>query len=65
MATPPAKGTNTLIVTHLPNIAEAFPEDAQGLEDGEALVFLPDGHGATKLIARVKIEEWSRWAASP
>lgn len=52
------KGTNTLIVTHLPNISAAFPNDAQGIADGEALVFGPDGKGGATLLARIRIEEW-------
>jgi phosphohistidine phosphatase SixA len=64
VATAPAKGTNTLIVTHFPNIAEAFPADAKGLEDGEALIFRPDGRGGAMIVARVKIDEWSRWATA-
>jgi phosphohistidine phosphatase SixA len=53
------KGTNTICVTHMPNISRAFP-DASGVADGEALIFRPDGKGGTSLVARVKIEEWSR-----
>jgi len=47
------KGTNTLIVTHMPNMSRAFPESTANLADGEALVFGPAG-----VIARVKIETW-------
>jgi len=47
------KGTNTLIVTHMPNMSRAFPEWTANLADGEALVFGPAG-----VIARVKIETW-------
>jgi phosphohistidine phosphatase SixA len=61
--TPPA-GTNAILVTHFPNVAEAFPADAKGLEDGEALIFHPDGHGGAMLAARVKIDEWPHWAAA-
>ncbi|MCG6877572.1 MAG: hypothetical protein LJE96_00210 [Deltaproteobacteria bacterium] len=57
----PRAGTNSILVTHLPNIAAAFPDEAKGLSDGEALVFLPAGTGAG-LVARVKIEEWPRLA---
>jgi phosphohistidine phosphatase SixA len=49
------KGTNTLIVTHMPNMSRAFPQSTERLEDGEALVFGPSG-----LVARIKIEEWPR-----
>jgi hypothetical protein len=48
------KGTNTIIVTHFPNINRAFPELSTGLADGEALVF---GPGST-FVARIKIEDW-------
>jgi phosphohistidine phosphatase SixA len=65
VAVRPSPGTNTIIITHAPNIAEAFPNDGQGLEDGEALIFQPDGHGTAALIGSVKIDEWPRWAASP
>ena len=50
--------TNTIIVTHLPNIAGAFPQFASGLADGEALVFGPDSKGQAIVVARVGIEEW-------
>jgi phosphohistidine phosphatase SixA len=52
-------GTNTLIVTHLPNLTGALPDLASGMADGEALIFAPDGTGATHCVARVKIDEWS------
>jgi phosphohistidine phosphatase SixA len=65
VAVRPPPGTNTIIITHAPNISEAFPKDGKGLEDGEALIFRPDGHGTASLIASVKIDEWPRWAASP
>ncbi len=65
VAVQPPRGTNTIIVTHFPNVSEAFPDDAKGLEDGEALIFRPDSHGGASLIARVKITEWARLASSP
>lgn len=54
------RGTNTLIVTHQPNIAGAFAQLAADVADGEALVFGPDGKGGSALVARVKIEDWPR-----
>jgi phosphohistidine phosphatase SixA len=59
---PPA-GSNTIIVTHGPNIIGAFGPDASGLSDGETLVFLPDGKGGARLLGRIKIDEWPRFAA--
>jgi phosphohistidine phosphatase SixA len=60
---PPA-GTNTLIVTHYPNIAEAFPQEADGLSEGEALILRPDKDDSASLVARVKIDEWASLAAT-
>jgi phosphohistidine phosphatase SixA len=54
-------GTNTILVTHLPNLTRAFPKDAMGMADGEALIFAPDGSGGAKVMARVKIEDWPRF----
>ena len=51
-------GTNALVVTHMPNIARAFPQLASGVADGEALVFHADGKGSAMLVARIKIDEW-------
>ena len=52
-------GTNTILVTHFPNIRGAFPELAD-VADGEALVFGPDGKGGATLVGRIKIEEWPK-----
>jgi phosphohistidine phosphatase SixA len=57
-AEPPVPGKNTIIVTHLPNITEAYPQDAAGLADGEALILHPDGSGPARVLARVKITDW-------
>jgi phosphohistidine phosphatase SixA len=54
------KGTNTIVITHFPNMTRAFPKWTSGLADGEALVFGSDGKGGTTLVARVKIEEWPK-----
>ena len=53
------KTGNTVIVTHMPNFSRAFPQTT-GVTDGEALIFHPDGKGGASLVARVKIEEWSK-----
>jgi len=60
-----AAGTNTLIVTHYPNIAEAFPQEAEGLPEGAALILRPDRGDRASLVARVKIDEWASLAATP
>jgi phosphohistidine phosphatase SixA len=51
-------GTNTILVTHLPNISAAFPQWTTGLADGETLVFGPDAHGGAMVVARITIEQW-------
>jgi phosphohistidine phosphatase SixA len=55
-------GTNTLLVTHFPNLSRAFPQWTAGLADGEALIFGPGGKDGVSLVARVKIEEWPHLA---
>ena len=57
----PKPGTNTLIVTHLPNIESAFG-DTFSVDEGEAVVFKPDGATGTP-VGRIKIDEWPRLAA--
>jgi phosphohistidine phosphatase SixA len=53
----PRKGTNLIAVTHQPNLTGAFPQQATGVADGEALIF-----GAnSQLVARVKIDEWEHF----
>jgi phosphohistidine phosphatase SixA len=51
------KGTNTILVTHFPNLRDAFPQ-VGNVDDGEALVFGPDGKGGAVVAGRIKIEEW-------
>jgi hypothetical protein len=58
-ATAPAAGTNTLVVTHKPNILDAFGKDWFEIKEGEASIFKPDGKGAFTLIARVPIDQWA------
>ena len=64
VAKAPAAGTNTILITHLPNIAGAFGDGAQGLEDGEAMVFHPDLRGHGQLVGRIKIGDWPHLAAA-
>ena len=54
---------NTVLITHMPNMNGAFPADVAGLADGETLVFQPDGKGSSRLIARIKAEDWPRLQA--
>ena len=61
-ATPPLPGTNTLIVTHKPNILDAFGKDWFEVKEGEASVFKPDGAGKAVLLARVQLVDWIKAA---
>jgi len=56
--TMPEAGKNTLIVTHKPNILDAFGNDWFEVREGEASVFKPDGSGKAVLIARVQAADW-------
>lgn len=53
------KGTNTIIVTHMPNLARAFAEWG-AVADGEAVVLRPDGKGGAPIVGRITIDEWPR-----
>jgi phosphohistidine phosphatase SixA len=56
---PPA-GDNLVIVSHKPNMTDAFGNDWSDLREGEASVFEPDGDGGYKLIVRVQSDEWAK-----
>jgi broad specificity phosphatase PhoE len=56
----PPVDSNLVIVSHQPNIVDAFGKDWSDLREGEASVFEPDGEGGFKLIVRVQAEEWAR-----
>src|SRR5262249_52572328 len=51
--TAPDPGTNTIIVTHKPNILDAFGKDWFEVKEGEASVFAPDGKGGFRIVGRV------------
>jgi broad specificity phosphatase PhoE len=58
-ATAPEPGTNTLIVTHKPNILDAFGRDWFEIKEGEASIFKPTGDGKFSLVDRVQIDQWA------
>lgn len=58
-STNPPAGGNVVLVSHKPNITEAFGKDWSNVTEGEASVFQPDGKGGYKLIVRVKSDEWN------
>jgi phosphohistidine phosphatase SixA len=59
---PPPAGTNVVIVSHKPNILDAFGKDWFDIREGEASVFKPDSSGGYKLIVRIQASEWSKLA---
>lgn len=56
----PPVDSNLVIVSHKPNIVDAFGEDWSDVREGEASVFEPDGEGGFKLIVRVQADEWAQ-----
>jgi phosphohistidine phosphatase SixA len=63
LGTAPQPGTNTLLVTHKPNIVDALGKDWAEVKEGEASIFRP-ANGNYPLVARVQIDEWPRIAAA-
>jgi broad specificity phosphatase PhoE len=63
LATAPMPGTNTILITHKPNIVDALGKNWFDVKEGEASIFRPE-NGSYKLIARVQMEEWPRLAAA-
>jgi phosphohistidine phosphatase SixA len=62
LSTAPTPGTNTILITHKPNIVDALGKDWFDVKEGEASIFRPE-NGSYKLIARVQMEEWPHLAA--
>ena len=62
--TAPLAGSNVVIVSHKPNIMDAFGKDWFDIREGEASVFKPDGNGGYKLVVRVQASEWAKLAAN-
>ena len=63
IATPPKPGTNTILITHKPNIIDALGKDWFDVREGEASIFRPE-HGRYTLIVRVQMTDWSRIVAA-
>src|SRR5215475_5153886 len=52
IGTTPMPGTNTILITHKPNVVDALGKDWFDVKEGEASIFRPE-NGSYKLIARV------------
>src|SRR4051794_30672050 len=63
LGTAPRPGTNTILITHKPNIVDALGKDWFAVKEGEASLFRPS-NGSYELIARVQMEEWPHIAAA-
>ena len=63
LSTSPMPGTNTILITHKPNMVDALGKDWFDVKEGEASIFRPE-NGSYKLIARVQMEEWPHLAAA-
>jgi hypothetical protein len=61
LGTAPKPGTNTIFITHKPNIIDALGKDWFDVKEGEASIFRPE-NGSYKLLARVQMDEWTRIA---
>jgi phosphohistidine phosphatase SixA len=61
-STVPPAGTNVVVVSHRPNILDAFGKDWFDIREGEASVFRPDGNGGYRFIVRVQADEWAKFA---
>jgi len=63
LGTAPKAGTNTIIITHRPNILDALGKDWFDVKEGEASIFHVE-NGGYRLVARVQMDEWPRLVAA-
>ena len=61
----PAPGSNTLLVTHKPNIADAFGKELVEVKEAETLIYRPNPSGPPTLVGRVLAREWVAQAGTP
>jgi len=54
----PKAGTNTFLITHKTNIADAFGKDAGDVQEGEAFVYRATGSGPASFAGRIKAADW-------
>jgi phosphohistidine phosphatase SixA len=57
----PSDHSNTILITHQPNIVAALGKDWFDVKEGESSIFRP-ADGGYKLVARVQMDEWPRIA---
>jgi phosphohistidine phosphatase SixA len=61
LAVAPKDHTNTILISHQPNIIAALGKDWFDVKEGETSIFRPVD-GGYKLIARIQMDEWPRIA---
>ena len=57
LSSAPKPGTNTILITHKPNIVDGLGKDWFDVKEGEASIFRPE-NGRYNLVARVQMDEW-------
>lgn len=62
VAQPPARQSDTVIVTQSPNIVAAFGPAAADLQEGGALVFFPISGHPPELVGRIASDDWLKLA---
>jgi phosphohistidine phosphatase SixA len=63
LGTAPEAATNTIVITHRPNILDALGKEWFDVKEGEASIFRPES-GMYRLVARVQMDDWPRIAAT-
>jgi phosphohistidine phosphatase SixA len=63
LAVAPKDHSNTIIITHQPNIVAALGKDWFDVKEGETSIFRP-ADGGYKLVARIQMNEWPRIATA-
>jgi phosphohistidine phosphatase SixA len=56
IATEPAAGTNTVLITHFPNVKAMLGVQ---IGFGDAAIVKPEGHGGVTIVARISAKEWA------
>jgi phosphohistidine phosphatase SixA len=56
IATEPPAGSNTILITHFPNVKAALGVQ---IGFGDAAIIKPDGHGGVTVVARITAKEWA------
>jgi hypothetical protein len=58
LATPPAKGKNNVLVSHTHGSSRNEERIMSGIQEGEVVVYQPDGKGSAEPVGRIAVPEW-------